>query len=704
MRVICKSLLIFFLLGISFCAKGEMPKGVVMKAKTVHYNKDKDSITATGDIVIQMENYTLNADKIHYKIQEDLIFAEGNIRIIDDKGKIVQGERAVLKDKLKRGVIKEFIVQLEDDSIVASRLANRIDSDHLTLEKSVFTPCSRNCGKRPIWQINAAHTNIDYKQQKVTYKHVLFEVYGVPIMYTPYFAHPTPNASAQSGFLVPRVKDGSLMIPFYFRAKPNLDFTISPRVGKGYMIFEGDMRHKVPFGQYDITGSYANSALQKKYGNKIVKKEKFKRYHVLSRGDFQNKGVHYGFELRRASDKAYLVNYQKTHDSYLTSRIYTYTVNKRNYFSLEGLSFQDLRSRQEKEKQKTPFVLPTIRTQNIYSLNDEESLLLNMRNNFIVYKEPDREIARASVDLELMKKMISNQGHMFTFTLANRGDLYFTNFISPDTGQDKFKKWYRNIPEFRTQWRYPLARRISKKSSVALEPTAMVVIGKRYKPRFKKFELIDAPKSELSENNIFLANSFSGIDLHDYGNRLSYGLRSSLISDVLYLNAFLGQQIHEYNIPQKGNYDYVGDISADINNNFQLFYRFRKNKFLDPIRDEVGINATSKKLRANVMFTELHDISTYFAKTRFQPDANKISQLSFSTDYNFTKNLVAGVESRFNFAGGPKMLTRSIKMTYLFDCVSINAIIADEFLYDSERGVKKKRAQSFIVGLKAINM
>ena len=106
MRVICKSLLIFFLLGISFCAKGEMPKGVVMKAKTVHYNKDKDSITATGDIVIQMENYTLNADKIHYKIQEDLIFAEGNIRIIDDKGKIVQGERAVLKDKLKRGVIK----------------------------------------------------------------------------------------------------------------------------------------------------------------------------------------------------------------------------------------------------------------------------------------------------------------------------------------------------------------------------------------------------------------------------------------------------------------------------------------------------------------------------------------------------------------------------------------------------------------------
>ena len=48
----------------------------------------------------------------------------------------------------------------------------------------------------------------------------------------------------------------------------------------------------------------------------------------------------------------------------------------------------------------------------------------------------------------------------------------------------------------------------------------------------------------------------------------------------------------------------------------------------------------------------------------------------------------------------PKVLVRSIRVTYTFDCVSMSGVITDDFLNDSLRGVRKTRTKSFSVGLK----
>ena len=698
-------------MGITSFARGGIPTGVLMKANEVDYNAKKDIITARGDIFIQMDNYTLSADKIHYHLKEDVIFAEGNIKITDKNKRLIYGKRAVFKDKLKRGVIEEFVAKFDENSILVSRLANRIDDNHVTLNKAVFTPCETHCGNKPIWQLSAGHTDIDYDKQTITYKHVFFEVYGVPVMYLPYFMHPTPSAPAQSGLLNPKIKGNDFILPFYFRPKSNLDFTISPRLAKNYTIFEGEMRHKVKLGQYEVRGSYGNPSSKKIQAGKSSNSSMPGRYHVFAKGDFSKDKINYGFDVKRASDKAYLINYHEIYDSYLTSSIYTNTVNGRDYFALEGFTFQDLRSNQAKigtgmtSRLKTPFVLPSVRTQNIYSLNDDESLLFNVRNNTIAYNDPDRQLARTSLDLELMSNVISSGGHMLSFTIANRGDLYWTSFIKPGMESEKEKTWYRNIPEFRTRWKYPLVKSVSAKSSIVLEPTSMIVLGRKYEPRFKKFELVDAPKNELSENNIFSANSFSGIDVHAYGDRFTYGLNSSLMSDYLYVNTFLGQLLYKNNVMKKGNSDYVGNISLDVDNKIELYYRFRKNNALKPIRNEVGINAAFEKLTANAMFTELYNISQYFFKDGFEPEEDKASQLGFDINYRFTPNLWVGVASKLDVASTPvKVLVRSIRVTYLFDCVSINGAITDNFLQDSMRGVKKTRSKTFSVGLKVINM
>ena len=702
MRLVCKLLLIFILSGTISFAKEAIPGGVAMKANEVYYDSNNDSITDSGDIVVKMDNYTLNADKIRYEFKEDVIFAEGNVRIIDDSGRIIYGKRAVFKDKLKKGVIEEFIAKFDESSILASRLANKLNDNRVTLEKSVFTPCKMSCGNKPIWQLNAGYTDIDYEKEKITYKHVFFEVYGIPLLYLPYFFHPTPTAPAQSGLLAPGIKRDDFMLPFYFRAKPNLDFTLTPRLSKNYTIFEGEMRHKVKLGQYEIRGSYGNPSFQKEDKDNITKNSRPGRYHVFAKGDFSENHINYGFNINRASDKAYLINYYEVYNSYLTSKIYTNTVDKRDYFSLEGFYFQDLRVKDS--RLKTPLVLPSIHTQNIYSLNDSDSAFLALRNNTITYSEPNRQLARTSLDVELMSNLISNRGHMMKFTFANRGDLYWVNFTNP-TAREQEKTWYRNIPEFSTRWRYPLVRSIGSKSSITIEPTAMVVIGRKYEPRFSKFGLVDSPKNELSENNIFNTNRFSGVDFHDYGNRLSYGINSSLMSEYLYIDAFLGQLVHKNNVMEEGNSDYVGNVSLDVANNLELFYRFRRDQNLRPIRNEIGISAVTDSFTTSAIFTELHNVSRYFAKEGFEPDEDKASQISFDVNYRLMKNLWIGMASRIDLASkSTKVLVRSIRVTYFFDCVSINGAITDNFLHDSLRGVKKTKSKTISVGLKVINM
>ena len=151
MRFVCKLFLIFFLLGFSYLALGGLPNDVVLKAKEVYYEAKSDVVIAKGNVFVQIDKYTLTSDKLYYDLKEDVIAAEGNVRV-DDGKQVIQGERVVFKDKLKHGVIKEFIVKLDNNSILAARLANRLSDRHFTLEKAVFTPCTINCGKKPIWQ------------------------------------------------------------------------------------------------------------------------------------------------------------------------------------------------------------------------------------------------------------------------------------------------------------------------------------------------------------------------------------------------------------------------------------------------------------------------------------------------------------------------------------------------------------------------
>jgi len=106
---------------------------VTLKADLIKYDDNSEALAANGNVYVSMGPYILRADSLYYDIKKDVLFAEGNIRIKDEQGRIATGQRAVLKDKLKKALIDEFLLKLPDDSLVMAAYGNRNDTNKFGL-------------------------------------------------------------------------------------------------------------------------------------------------------------------------------------------------------------------------------------------------------------------------------------------------------------------------------------------------------------------------------------------------------------------------------------------------------------------------------------------------------------------------------------------------------------------------------------------
>ena len=266
------------------------------------------------------------------------------------------------------------------------------------------------------------------------------------------------------------------------------------------------------------------------------------------------------------------------------------------------------------------------------------------------------------------------------------------------------KVYGRTIPELQGTWRYPLINNL-KSGAIILEPIVSPTIGQNYKRKHNKFGYIDAPQFEVSDENLFDANHFSGIDYHEYGQRLEYGINTAIVKDSIALSAFGGKDVYQHNIDKKNNNTNVGRIGLGVGDIWNISYRFRKDKKLSPIRDEVSTNFQVGKLKLRGNIISLYDIKKYYYYnlSDFTVTKNSIKQANTGISYSLTDNLTVGSDAMLDLEKR-SLLYRSIQVTYLKDCVSITAQISDTYTIDGSRNIKKIRGQSFSIRLKALNM
>ncbi|WP_319529120.1 LPS assembly protein LptD [uncultured Cohaesibacter sp.] len=266
--------------------------------------------------------YTLQADKVTYDQASARLVAEGNVRITEPDGNIVTANYVDITDDFRTGFVRSLRVQTPERARFAADRAERQDDDITIFDKGVYTtcePCRENPKKSPLWQIKASRIIYNSKDKMVYYKAAKFEFLGVPLLYTPYFAHPDPSRKRASGFLTPSAGyDDKLgyhaSTPYFWALSDSYDLTLTPTYySRQGFLSTATWRQHLGTGIYTVRGSGIVQQDPDAFSGTSGDQEF--RGAIDSTGEFNlSKQWKFGWDVSMLSDKRFLRDYDLIED------------------------------------------------------------------------------------------------------------------------------------------------------------------------------------------------------------------------------------------------------------------------------------------------------------------------------------------------------------------------------------------------------
>jgi LPS-assembly protein len=556
-----------------------------------YYDNDKVTI-ANGDVEIIQNNEKLYADKVTYNADQDKIMAYGNVKFYESSGYIIEAEELEITGEFKQAIINNLKLIFPDKSIMLAKSAVKENNNISKIKNADYTPCKYVCGKTsPLWSIQAKNVTIDKQNEKVIYHNAIFKIKKMPVMFLPYFSHPTPNAKKKSGFLTPQFIQNtylgqSVKTPYYYVISDNQDITITPQFSS--------LRGVIMHGEHRILKSNGHSHNMINFAKKSTNKndkEKQSNIHNI-RGYLGSNGRYilpqqYIFlhDVNLTTDKTYLKNYaplnkQGNESNTLTSKIAVNKFEDRNYLLGEMLYFQDL-TENKRTLGSAQTALPYIKTENhLLSLPDDSNI--SLKTNMLSLHNPvNNSYNRASFELLWNKQYAASNGLLFNLSGQIREDVY--NYFKTKPEQNK-SFVTRFIPKIIIDTSYPLVK-YTTNYNLLLEPIVSLVVVPK-KNYNKNISNEDSLSTELNDNNVFAHNILSGMDLVEDNYRVSYGMKGNVSShNNKSLDFLLGQNYSTYNsntinhnVTSKHNYsDFIGRLNARYHNTV-IGYHFTLSK------------------------------------------------------------------------------------------------------------------------------
>jgi LPS-assembly protein len=606
-------------------------KPVLLSADEVTYDQENGLVVASGHVEISQNNKVLLADRVSYNERTRVVAADGNVSLMDESGNVIFADHVDVTDDLREGTISNIKLLLADRSRAAAASGRRYAGNYLELDKAVYSPCELckdDPTRPPLWQIKAVKVVHDQQARRIVYKDAWMEIYGVPIMYTPYFSHPDPTVKRQSGFLAPRVGSNNNLgftaqIPYFWVLGPEDDITLSPIVTtKQSVVAQAEYRRRVIDGELNLSGSATIADRQKIQNGRTVTMDDQFRGHVDSWGRFDiNDNWRWGFDAQRATDKTYMRLYDLGNDRTLTSRLFAEGFHGRNYLSIANYAFQGLR--EEDENDEAPFITPLVDYNYVGEPGRYGGYYTFDFNAMALDRIKGRDSRRLSMRVGWSLPYVAPAGDIYRLDLSVRGDAYWVNDVDPHSddpnpsGNTQSGLDGRIYPQFAFEWRYPFAR-TSGTSHQVLEP----IIGLYAAPdggNPGKIPNEDSIGTMLDDSNMFSADRFGGLDRVDPSQRVDYGLRWSAISDGGgQTSIFLGQS---YRLGGDGGVfgdgsglqddlsDVVGRIDVSPNKYLDMLYRFRFDaQTFNPRYNEVGLRAGPPALNLALSYAQIDRI------------------------------------------------------------------------------------------------
>ncbi len=652
---------------------------VLMLADEVVYDDRSGIVTAVGSVELARGDRVLRADQIAYDKRRDLVTATDNVALVEPSGEVIFADRLELTGDLKSGAVHGLAMLLADGSRLAAS-GGRMSADGRTrLANAVYSPCNLcedNPDKDPLWQVKALRVTHDRKQRSISYQDAFLEVFGVPVLYTPFFSHPDPTVERKTGFLPPNFSRNSTLgftygQPYFFNIAGDRDATITPIVtSKEGAILTGEYRQATENGYFEAASSITR-------GDRLPgdnRPSAHSRGHIDTYGEFAlNPYWKAGFDIARSTDATYLARYGFARGQpSLIQNVYLHGGESRVRADLDAYYFQNLDP--NIDEKTVPWVLPLFD----YAWRSEagpDGIWMFNGNMRVLGRPRGADSQRLSLTTGWQMPLVSSAGLLTKLRLSLRGDVYrvteLTNPVRP-TGDSLDGITGRVVPQAEANMRWPWVRDGAESRQI-VEPILQLIIGPNGgNPTEIPNE--DSLSFEFDDANLFSANRYPGLDRIESGLRANSGIRMAHYGNSgAWSELLIGQtwRARDDDTFETGTgladhfSDYVGRLTVAPARWLDVSLRFRvNNDNLSIQRNSLSASAGPEWLRGNLSYINLsHQPTSGVPST--------VEQLNFSTAYRFQKfwRLTAHHQRALSSPGGS--LASGVGLAYEDECITL---------------------------------
>jgi len=587
--------------------KGTSDKTINMIADEVGHDENLGIFVARGHVEILREGKIVKADVVTYNERTKRITAAGNVVLLEPDGDTQFASYADVTDDVKEGILYDFRELLKDNSRLAANRAYRVENNTKEiLRKGVYTPCApcaEDPTRAPLWQVKAYSAIRDKVARTITYHDAWLEMFGVPIMYTPWFRHPDFGVDRQSGLLSPSFHYSSssglqIGTPYFATLGPDKDITFTPifRFGGDGQDHPGgvadlEYRQRITNGRFRIEGS---ATVENRTSDDLVATD---RHEITDdfRGHLEGDGLfdlsddwRAGFNFKATLDKKYLKRFHLGSKDILTDTGFVEGYFGRSYAEARAYAFQTTKLNISDEQ--LPIIAPILD----YRFVGEPGIAggyWGLDTNFMNLRRLDgREEVRIAANPYWTLPYTSSIGDVYRLTLEVPMTIQTVHDVDPnsnaiDPNGDNFDGTvFTAVPKLSFDWSYPFVRP-SPTFTQVFEPLFQLVVAPDAGNK-RRIPNEDSRAFELDDTNVLLADRFPGLNRPDSGSRVSYGAQwSAFTPNGGYINAFLGQSFQldhddndEFRIGSgidEDLTDMVGRLQFRPISSIDLSYRFR---------------------------------------------------------------------------------------------------------------------------------
>ena len=721
--------------GIFGKSPGKMDRAapLYLQGDELIYDTANNRVIAVGNVEIVFNNYVLTADRVVYDQGAQTLTAEGNAQLKEPNGNVVRADKLTATDDFREAFVQALSVTARDDTRITARRAVRREGNVTEFEQGRFTPCRTDGSSPPLWCISAARVTHDQQAGTITYQDAAFELFGVPVLYLPYFEHADPSVKRRSGFLSPEYAHSSRLgtqveVPYYFALAPNYDFTFNPRYTSEHgVLWQGEWRHRINWG--DIRGAYNVKIAGIDQDLDTLPSDADRNLDGW-RGSVQTRGLfslsswwRFGWDLTFESDEAFRKFYGL--DSMLqTDRInsvYLQGISERNYFAATFYHFGGLLAEDTPDAKSR--VMPVIDYNYVFDrpiAGGELSFSMNAlsltRTNVGTTLDDGapKEMHRASFDGRWRTKIVDGIGQVWTPYLGVRADVTnFNNAFDVDAGtftDDGTVSRATGVAAL--TYAYPFVKHTQAGSHV-VEPIAQVVTRPTHISQ-NRIPIEDAKSLVWDDTLLFDVDKFSGWDRIETGTRGNVGMQYTYqAASGGYARFLVGQsyQLGGDNAFSDRNADQLGPFAADNIpavpdsgletrrsdyvvgayiapiDTFRLVSQARfDERDLSLRRNDTYTSFTTGPFSAQVQYSYMRiDLDNPADPLRREQEVQFGGALRLSENWTLLGGIRYDIDEQ-------ERLQDTIQIRYADDCFVLTASYTESFITDRDRGIEPDRA------------